>query len=1422
MGKNIAVSLLAFFGVLLSVFSTQSQGVEELNFETVGDTSSIPDGIAMALAQDKSGFIWIGTQSGLIRYDGYNFRKFTHNPKNLKSISGNFITKVEAADNGNIYIGTLSQGFSIFNPETEEFQNYNNSNVQLSANKVTAISSDNQGGVWIGTTNGLNYLTLSSGKIKKYHHIKSNPNSLLDNHIRSLLLTPEGDLWVGTNKGLNFKKRNSQIFETIHSNSLLGKKIQSLFLDSNNNLWLGMLEYGGAKINMKDNDIKLITAGEDRNNTLSHPNVRSIIQTSEGNIWMATYGGGINEVDPKTAKILRQFRFSHGSNSTINSDTIGSQLVDSSGLVWIGTWGGGINRVNLENRAFRSLRYSASLPYTLSHPDISSIAELDNGNLLFGTRGHDIDVFTPGKGVIKTIRSYFESSKRFRGGTIKAIAESLSGKVWVGKQESGIYNFENKSDAISPYKGKNEITDISIRKFLFTQNGSLWIGTREGLNYWDKDNELFSKIQQQSQDGVVIEFNDIVEALAEQKGIGLWVGTRTGLYLLPDGKKELLKATFIEQADGRMYQNAIFGLLIDSHNQLWIAGERTLDRVIFQDAERLLLESIDQKLGGEGQSFWANLLEDEQGRIWTGKGVLNTKTWQYRELDRADGVDIGVNWYGSYLKSSDGRLWYGGTKGVLIVEPNKLTSWKYNPPVVISEMKVDEKAIFVEKHKSVVLSAESKSFSVEFSALDYSSPLKNRYAYRLSGYDEHWIETDANNRHATYTNLNPGDYELHIKGSNRLGIWSDNEIHLKLKKLPFWYQTWWFIALAILCCSLVLMLLYNKRLEVLTKQQEILKDDAAKIKDFSLAMQEFATLDDLLWSIANYVGQKLGYKDCVIYLVENERLIQKAAYGPKNPKDRIIKDRIEIPKGKGIVGSVAETGVAEIISDTSVEPRYISEQNSGRSELAVPITFEGKVIAVIDSESEFKNTYTIMDRDFLQVIANIASSKIVSSKYHQHLEDRAAEIQLLGEIGRDLTSNLNIKQVYKQIHTALSVVLDAHSFSLYLLNNNELHSIFKIENKIVFQGKSIVFFLDEVNLPAVWCVNNREAIIVNKLNDWKKYFYDIPPSSGDDTVTVVYQPLFSGDEIIGCFTVQSLEENAYDSEQLDMIKILSSYIAIALSNAKGYAELEDTLEELKSTQQQLIQSSKMASLGTMTAGIAHEVNNPTNFTHAAVYMMKDEIIEIKSFLKQLAGGDSAEPEVLQSFDDKFTKLVELTNTASEGTNRIKTIVEDLRTFSRLDDAKQAKVKIPDLINSTVHLVKTQYDSIVIETLFNYSPLLTCFPSKLSQVFMNIIVNACQAIEVRKSLEKNLKGKVVIKAIQANNQLVISFEDNGCGMKEETLHRMFEPFYTTKDVGGGTGLGMAISFGIIEEHGGIIEVESVVNQGSKITIHFSGV
>jgi signal transduction histidine kinase len=269
---------------------------------------------------------------------------------------------------------------------------------------------------------------------------------------------------------------------------------------------------------------------------------------------------------------------------------------------------------------------------------------------------------------------------------------------------------------------------------------------------------------------------------------------------------------------------------------------------------------------------------------------------------------------------------------------------------------------------------------------------------------------------------------------------------------------------------------------------------------------------------------------------------------------------------------------------------------------------------------------------------------------------------------------------------------------------------------------------------------------------------------------------------------------------------------------KRTSELEVALEQLKKTQKNLILNEKMASLGLLTTGIAHEINNPTSYTHTAIYMMNAEVKKIKDFLHQLAGGEQAEREVIQRIDEQFIALNELIKTATNGTLRIKNIVNDLRLFTRKENLNMKNIRLSELINSTVYLVRTQFDAISIVQEFTSDPLISCYPAKLSQVFMNIIANACQAIMAKKRLNQELVGVINIFLSQQKEEVKIVIKDNGLGMSEAIKNQMFDAFFTTKTEEEGTGLGMAISFDIIKEHQGRFEVYSVENEGSEIAIY----
>ncbi|MCP5051273.1 MAG: hypothetical protein GY940_29175, partial [bacterium] len=272
-----------------------------------------------------------------------------------------------------------------------------------------------------------------------------------------------------------------------------------------------------------------------------------------------------------------------------------------------------------------------------------------------------------------------------------------------------------------------------------------------------------------------------------------------------------------------------------------------------------------------------------------------------------------------------------------------------------------------------------------------------------------------------------------------------------------------------------------------------------------------------------------------------------------------------------------------------------------------------------------------------------------------------------------------------------------------------------------------------------------------------------------------------------------------------------------LNRQKEVLEIKHQI--LMDTQSQLVQAEKMAGLGTLVAGVAHEINNPTNFTHAGAFNLERDLMKFKRFLVELAG-EEADDEVLEVFDEKFSTLFKHLSTLQEGTIRIKEIVKSLRTFSRLDEADMKYVPLLEGLETTLHLVRANYrHKVEFICDFQVNPRIECYPAELNQVFMNLMVNACQSIaEKQKSRGDEEAGTLTLQTRQEGDQVVIRFEDSGTGMSEEVRQKIFDPFFTTKEVGEGTGLGLSISFGIIRKHGGYIDVSSQEGEGTAITLY----
>jgi signal transduction histidine kinase/tetratricopeptide (TPR) repeat protein len=439
-------------------------------------------------------------------------------------------------------------------------------------------------------------------------------------------------------------------------------------------------------------------------------------------------------------------------------------------------------------------------------------------------------------------------------------------------------------------------------------------------------------------------------------------------------------------------------------------------------------------------------------------------------------------------------------------------------------------------------------------------------------------------------------------------------------------------------------------------------------------------------------------------------------------------------------------------------------------------------------------------------------------------------LELLGTIGQEITAHLEMARIFAVLTRHVHHLLDVNSFGIFLMKPEQglLELELGLENGQPITGTRIA--LDTAGSMVAQCAReNREIFVDYRSGQADKMF--IPGSL--TTRSSLFAPLCLAEQMQGVMTIQSLQPHAYGTRERLIFRTLCAYTAIALANARSHHALTEAHRNLQQTQQQMLLQGKMAGLGTLTAGVAHEINNPTNFAHVAAQNLKVDVAEFREFTRKLIHADAA-PAMLDAFMQRFAKLSSHIGIMQDGTARIKHIVKDLRAFTRPEANEKSSVHLSECLLSTLNLVRTRWqEHIRFDTEWIDDPLIECWPALLNQVFMNLLINGAQAITAKFGSPDGARpegtppdgaplghvppGLLTIRMQCQAVQLRIAFRDNGIGMDQALQARILEPFFTTKTVGEGTGLGLAITWGIIDKHGGALHIESQAGEGSCFTV-----
>ncbi|TMP34772.1 two-component regulator propeller domain-containing protein [Pseudoalteromonas rubra] len=1238
----------------------------ELIFQTIGDNEQIPKGVVTALAQDPQGFIWIGTQFGLIRHDGYRFMPFQHAPNDITTLSGNFVRSLWAARDGKVWVGTFSDGVSVYDPQHNSFKRFEHNrtdSASLSHNTVRSLTGDNRGNVYVATDNGLNHIDTRTSDVTRLT-IQGCDTVLKVPRLRSVLLTGKGTLWLGSKTGLcRITLPAVKIPEQANWHQPLkgetqaafnGQNVFRLFQGANQSIWVGTTDHGAAFFSPDSLEVTRITHRPNDPNSLSHHWVNGIVQPSDKEIWLSTSGGGITVVNAHNGTVIRHIRHDPLNPYSINLDSMGAMLVDASGLIWAGTWGNGLNRHNPHNSAFRTFVRRLSYPHSLSHVDVRSFAELNNGEIWVGNAQTGIDVIDPEVGVITSHHPDPTNPSKLAEGYARVIRQTYDGSIWVGTANKGLHHFSQKTQRFTRYTRADGLPGYQVVTLQETPTGQLWVGTGEGLALMDISTRQLQPLTPFNNHEILQGKSVLTMAyVAPQQ---LWIGTRNGLFTLDLKEKTITEISAQNGTTDTLSDNYISSLLVDSQARLLVATPHGLDRLVRYDQGLAEFESLDQ-LVDRPTGTAGNLLEDAQGRIWNGYGWLDPDNRRFEDLGVADDWDTGTMWTGSYAKLRDGTLLFGGTKGILLLRPERWVPWTYQPPLVMSELAINNQPVTVTD--KLILPPDARSFSVEFAALDYTAPQSNRYAYQLTGYDENWIQADASKRHITYTRLPPGQYQLRIKGTNRKGQWSEHQINLSVTQLPAWYETLWFRIAGILLLAVLLYLAYLWRIRDLTQQQ--------------------IALDELVHS-------------------------------------------------------------------------------------------------------------------------------------------RTENISMLGTIGKDITSTLDLSSVLERVYKHVNELMVADVFVVGILDepNQRISCQLAIE-----KGQTLPAFeyaLSDTQRPAVWCITHQKELRVNQISELTRYVNHIaPPVSGAESESLVYLPLIIDTRIIGCLTVQSFQPHAFSDNDVQMLRTIANYTAIALANADSVAQLESTFaqlktahEDLKVTQQQLVQQEKMAGLGRLVSGVAHEINTPLGIGITAGSYASKALSECE---QKLASGKLTKDN-LEQF---MALLKESLQLLESNLNRAAQLVKNFKQVAVDQSIEElSTINLPDYLNDVLTSLhpKWKHTQVSVQTDFPGEASISTYPGAIAQILTNLVDNA-----IKHGFDEGSQpGTVSISLTASEDQITWIVSDDGAGMSEDTLSKVFEPFYTTRRSNGGTGLGMHIVFNIVTQKlKGTIECHSEAGQGCRYTI-----
>jgi signal transduction histidine kinase/ligand-binding sensor domain-containing protein/DNA-binding response OmpR family regulator len=906
-GLLVAARVLMTFLLTHAAFKSSGQ---ERRFVHLDARQGLSHTHVKAIYRDVTGFLWIGTESGLNRFDGYTIKVFRNDASDSTSLFHDDIAGLFKMPGGKMGIVT-TLGPCVYDPLTETFSRPSKGFQAYSIQKAVDLKgavTDNRGNYWFVIQNdGLICYNEKSRKAISVKHVDRDTNSIASNDVTAVAQHADGTYWIAHGNGLVenivLEKRAVRVvkrFNFFHDRRL-SKDDQlhcGLVLDSDGDIWVYPTNFdmGVACLNRKTNKIQYFgnTFGSPR---LSSNMVTAVVGDDHGDVWISTGQAGIDVLDKRTLSMTHMPHVPQNDHS-LSHNSVSAMFKDDDGMIWVGTYKSGLDYFHRNVKRFPLInRYSK--PEGLPFEDINAFAEDAKGNLWLGTNGGGLIYFDRRTGKFTTYLHDPKNPQSLSTDGIVSLCLDHENKLWIGTFLGGLNCFDGQKFTRYQHNPArpNSLPGRSVWEIFEDSQRRLWIGTLDGgLCLFDRSTKSFTRYHHPRQRALRSAY---VPTIFEDSKGNMWFGTPNGIDVVMKTSGDLVHFETEKNNPASIASNDIFEILEDSKGRIWVASRGGLS--LWKPESNTFINYTEKH--GLSHKTVLSMAEDENGRLWlgtanglscatisSGKAGLRVSFRNYSEMDGLQGRQFTEN---AALRTRNGELVFAGANGFNIFKPQDLGQNKIVPRLVFTDFQLFNRSIHptlsaqgksvlpasITTNPSIVLQASDNVFSIEFAALSFIHPAKNEYKYKLEGFNDDWLSADAGNRKITFTNLDAGDYVFRVVASNNDGLWNEKGISLPIKVLPpFWKSP---VAYIMYALAIVLLLLAIRKL---IQDRERMKFDIRQTREEALRSQE---LDLLKTKFFTNVSHELRTPLSLI-LAPVEKLTESAATSQERKQFELI------------------------------------------------------------------------------------------------------------------------------------------------------------------------------------------------------------------------------------------------------------------------------------------------------------------------------------------------------------------------------------------------------------------------------------------------------------------------------------------------------------------------------------------------------